>query len=63
ICAVAGGADGWEAIEEFGKDKLEWLRKYIPLADGVRRSRTFNEATEAEFTIKTPKSLKSGASD
>ena len=35
ICAVASGADGWEAIEEFGKDKLQWLRQYIPLNNGV----------------------------
>lgn len=35
ICAVASGADGWEAIEEFGKDKQEWLRKYISLVNGI----------------------------
>jgi predicted transposase YbfD/YdcC len=35
ICAVASGSDGWEAIEDFGKEKLEWLRQYIPLANGV----------------------------
>lgn len=35
ICAVASGSDGWESIEEFGKDKLEWLRQYIPLVNGV----------------------------
>lgn len=35
ICAVASGANGWEAIEQFGKEKLEWLRKYVPLENGV----------------------------
>lgn len=35
ICAAAGGTDGLEALEEFGKAKLEWLRKYIPLKNGV----------------------------
>lgn len=35
ICAIASGADGWEAIEQFGKEKLEWLRKYVPLLNGV----------------------------
>jgi len=35
ICAVASGAEGWEAIEPFGKEKLEWLRKYVPLANGI----------------------------
>ena len=31
ICAVLSGAEGWEAIEEYGHAKLEWLRKVIPL--------------------------------
>lgn len=35
ICAVASGANGWEAIETFGKEKLDWLRKYIALENGV----------------------------
>ena len=35
VCAVASGADGWEAIEQFGKEKLDWLRQYIPLKNGV----------------------------
>ena len=35
ICAVASGADGWEAIEQFGKEKLAWLRRYVPLVNGV----------------------------
>ena len=25
ICAVICGAEGWEEIEEFGKEKQEWL--------------------------------------
>ena len=35
VCAVASGAEGWEAIEQFGKEKLEWLRQYIALENGV----------------------------
>jgi predicted transposase YbfD/YdcC len=35
VCAVASGADGWEAIEEFGKDKLDWLRQYVELKNGI----------------------------
>jgi predicted transposase YbfD/YdcC len=35
ICAVVCGADGWEAIEEFGQTRLAWLRRYIPLANGI----------------------------
>jgi predicted transposase YbfD/YdcC len=35
ICAVVAGADGWEAIEAFGKDKLAWLRQVAAFANGV----------------------------
>jgi len=35
ISAVCSGANGWEAIEEFGHEKLDWLRKFIPLKNGV----------------------------
>jgi predicted transposase YbfD/YdcC len=35
IAAVISGAEGWEAIEAFGEEKLEWLRKYFPFANGV----------------------------
>ena len=28
-------AEGWSDIEEFGQTKLEWLRRYVPLANGV----------------------------
>jgi hypothetical protein len=35
VCAVVSGADGWEAIEEFGRDKLDWLRQFAPFKNGV----------------------------
>ena len=35
VCAVCSGANGWEAIEEFGHEKLGWLRQFIPLENGV----------------------------
>jgi predicted transposase YbfD/YdcC len=35
ICAVVCGAEGWEAIEEFGHTKLAWLRRHVPLANGI----------------------------
>jgi predicted transposase YbfD/YdcC len=35
VCAVLSGADGWEAIAEFGRSKLEWLRRFVPLSNGV----------------------------
>jgi predicted transposase YbfD/YdcC len=35
ICAVISGAEGWEAIEIFGKAKKDWLKKFIALENGV----------------------------
>ena len=35
VCAVISGAEGWEAIEQFGKEKQEWLRKWIALENGI----------------------------
>lgn len=35
ISATISLADGWEAIAEFGQYKLEWLRRFVPLANGV----------------------------
>ena len=35
VCAMSSGAEGWEAMEEFGKEKLAWLRRFAPFAKGI----------------------------
>ena len=35
ISAVISGAEGWTMIQEFGKTKLEWLRKFFPYEKGI----------------------------
>ena len=35
ICATLSGAQGWEDIEEFGRNKVDWLRQFVPLKNGV----------------------------
>lgn len=35
ICAVICGADGWEAIEEYGHTKESWLRPFLELPNGI----------------------------
>ena len=43
VAAVIAGAEGWEEIEDFGKDKLDWLQQYgsyengIPVHDTIAR--------------------------
>jgi predicted transposase YbfD/YdcC len=41
ICAVVCGADGWVAIEEFGKAKHGWLRRFLALPNGIPSKDTF----------------------
>ena len=35
ITAVIGGAEGWEEIEDFGTDHLDWLKKYGDFSNGI----------------------------
>ncbi len=35
ISATISDADGWEDIAEFGQNKLDWLRRFVPLVNGV----------------------------
>lgn len=35
LCAITAGADSFLAIEAFGKSRLDWLRRFLRLDDGV----------------------------
>lgn len=35
VSAVCSGAKGWESIEDFGHSKLDWLQRFVPLANGI----------------------------
>lgn len=35
LIAVICGCESWETIEEFGKNKKDFLRKYLTLANGI----------------------------
>jgi predicted transposase YbfD/YdcC len=35
VCAVICGAEGWEDIEEFGKQKHAWLKRFLKLPKGI----------------------------
>ena len=53
ICAVICGAEGWEEIEEFGKEKQEWLENMLELPNGIPShdtiSRVFSKINPQEF--------------
>ena len=35
IAAMLSGANGWEAIAEFGNSKIDWLRQFAPFKNGI----------------------------
>jgi predicted transposase YbfD/YdcC len=41
LCAVLCGADGWVAVETFGRAKAGWLRTFLALPDGIPSHDTF----------------------
>jgi predicted transposase YbfD/YdcC len=42
ILAVISGAEGWVAIETYGKAKYEWLKKFLELPNGIPSHDTFS---------------------
>lgn len=43
VCAVICGADDWVDVEAWGNAKLDWLRKYLPLPNGIPSHDTFGD--------------------
>jgi predicted transposase YbfD/YdcC len=41
ICGMICGAEGWVEIEEFGKEKEEWLKSILDLPNGIPSHDTF----------------------
>lgn len=35
LCASMSGMDDWESIEEWGEARLEWLRQFVALENGI----------------------------
>jgi predicted transposase YbfD/YdcC len=41
VCAVICGAKHWNEIEEFGKERITWLKKYLPSLEKIPSHQTF----------------------
>lgn len=41
LCATLCGADSWADVERFGKEKIDWLRTFLSLDNGVPSHDTF----------------------
>lgn len=53
LSSVICGVQSWCGVEEFGNDRLEWLRKYYPLCENGMVSLipcSFNQNTLRETT-------------
>ncbi len=42
LFAVIAGADTWDDIEDYGKDREEWLKTFLELTNGIPSHDTFN---------------------
>ncbi len=41
LCAVICGAQDWQEIETFGRKRLDWLKRLLPLPNGIPSHDTF----------------------
>ena len=41
LCAVISGAEGWQDVENFGKAKINFLKKYLSFDNGIASDATF----------------------
>ena len=47
LCAILCGADSWVAVALWGQEKLDWLRRFLPLHNGIASHDTFGRVFAA----------------
>src|SRR5262245_55398661 len=47
LCATIAGADSFEEVERFGNSKLDWLKRFLSLPNGIPSHDTFNRVFAA----------------
>lgn len=47
LCAVMSGAEGWDDIEDWGRAREDWLRRYLRLRNGIPGHDTIRRVFEA----------------
>ncbi len=55
ICGVIAGADSWVEIEHFGHDRIDWLKGFLELPNGIPSHNTFGRV----FALINPKEFQS----
>jgi predicted transposase YbfD/YdcC len=56
VLAVIAGAEGWEDVEEFGKQKHLWLKRFLRLANGIPSHDTISRV----FRLLKPQAFQEG---
>lgn len=56
VLAVIAGAEGWEDIEEFGKQKRLWLKQFLRLSNGIPSHDTISRV----FRLLKPEAFQAG---
>jgi predicted transposase YbfD/YdcC len=56
LAGVVCGADDWEGVEEFATGGLEWLRGFLPFANGIPTAQTLRKV----FRLLDPQALERG---
>lgn len=51
ICAVIAGCDSWVEIEDFGNDRIDWLKGFLELPNGIPSHDTFGRV----FALMNPR--------
>lgn len=59
LCATICGADNWADVERYGVAKLDWLRKFVPLENGVPSHDTLGRVFSRLDTIQFYAALQS----
>lgn len=47
LCGTIAGADGWEEIVQFARDRREWLARLVDLSEGIPSHDTFGRVFAA----------------
>ncbi len=63
LCATICGADSWADIERYGKAKLEWLRQFVALEEGIPSHDTFGRVFSKLDSVEFYACLQSWAND
>ena len=42
LCAISAAADDWVEVAAWGKEKLDWLQRFLPFANGIASHDTFS---------------------